>query len=89
MNLQDGLGVKPALPSRPQALLSFDCEEFDLPTEYGQPMSLAEQTALAAQGLDRTLRLLSACAVPATMFTTAALALACPARVRTSSPAMP
>ena len=67
---------------RPRALLSFDCEEFDLPTEFGRAMALDEQIALGAAGVDRLLMLLSACGVTATMFTTAALARARPSLVR-------
>ena len=67
---------------RPRALLSFDCEEFDLPTEFGKWMPLEQQIALGAEGVERTLGLLSACGVTATLFTTAALARARPALVR-------
>jgi len=67
---------------RPRALLSFDCEEFDLPTEFGRPTTLAQQITLGANGVARTLALLSELGAVATMFTTAALARARPSLVR-------
>jgi peptidoglycan/xylan/chitin deacetylase (PgdA/CDA1 family) len=67
---------------RPRALLSFDCEEFDLPAEFGRSIALDRQIALGAEGVDRTLALLSERGVGATMFTTGALARARPSLVR-------
>ncbi len=78
--------MMPREASRPAArgriLLSFDCEEFDLPNEFGHAIGFEQQVALGAQGLERVLELLADCHVPATMFTTGTLARACPTLIR-------
>jgi peptidoglycan/xylan/chitin deacetylase (PgdA/CDA1 family) len=57
-------------------LLSFDAEEFDLPLERGQRLSLDEQMAVGGEGLRRTLALLDEVGprVRATFFCTAVFA---------------
>lgn len=52
-------------------LLSFDIEEFDLPTEYGQTIAFEEQIRISEQGLRRVLEVLEAEAVVATFYSTA------------------
>ncbi len=61
-------------PERPAVLLSFDAEEFDIPCEFGNPIPKSEQFRIGADGLERTLSILSDLQVSATFFTTAALA---------------
>jgi len=55
----------------PVILLSFDLEEFDIPLEYGIPVSQAEQTAVTAEGLAALLPVLEQTRAVATFFTTA------------------
>lgn len=62
----------------PTALLSFDVEEFDAPVSRGRAMAMAEQMEVGGRGQQRTLELLGALGVRATMFTTANFALAHP-----------
>ncbi|MCX5662086.1 MAG: polysaccharide deacetylase family protein [Planctomycetota bacterium] len=59
-----------AAPSR-SILLSFDVEEFDIPQEYGQPVSDDLQLDVGSQGLESILALLDALKLRATLFTTA------------------
>jgi Polysaccharide deacetylase len=58
-----------------KVLLSFDVEEFDVPEEYGQPLSDAEKFAVSLNGLEPVLALLDALEIRATFFTTACFAL--------------
>lgn len=51
-------------------LLSFDIEEFDLPTEYGQSIALEEQMRVSSQGLERILEVLEQERVVATFYST-------------------
>lgn len=71
-----------AAPTRPLAILSFDVEEFDLPTEVGRPLPFDEQIRLSEHGLHRVLALLDKHRATATFFTTAVFARARPALVR-------
>jgi len=52
-------------------LLTFDLEEFDLPLEFGCPISDEDQINVTNNGLQRLTRLLSKYNIPATFFTTA------------------
>ncbi len=52
-------------------LLSFDVEEFDMPLEYGQNISIQEQLAIGKKGLDSILPILTDSAIQTTLFTTA------------------
>jgi len=52
-------------------LLSFDIEEFDVPQEYGQSLSEAEQFSVSFVGLQAILSLLSDLELQATFFVTA------------------
>jgi peptidoglycan/xylan/chitin deacetylase (PgdA/CDA1 family) len=54
-----------------QVLLSFDVEEFDMPLEYQQQISLEEQLQVGKQGLDAVMQLLQKQNIVATHFTTA------------------
>ena len=51
-------------------LLTFDLEEFDLPLEFGCPISSEEQIRVTKEGLERLTILLSKYNIPATFFTT-------------------
>jgi hypothetical protein len=51
-------------------LLTFDLEEFDLPLEFGCPISDEDQINVTNNGLQRLTRLLSKYNIPATFFTT-------------------
>jgi hypothetical protein len=55
---------------KPQILLTFDLEEFDLPLEFGYPISLEDQINISNNGLNRLTILLSEYNIPATFFTT-------------------
>ncbi|MGO9314541.1 MAG: polysaccharide deacetylase family protein [Syntrophobacteraceae bacterium] len=57
-----------------RVLLSFDVEEFDLPSEYGLSISPEEGIAVTSEGLVRLLRLLDSLDVQATCFVTAKFA---------------
>jgi peptidoglycan/xylan/chitin deacetylase (PgdA/CDA1 family) len=51
-------------------LLTFDLEEFDLPLEFGCPISEEDQINISNEGLKRLTVLLSKHNIPATFFTT-------------------
>jgi peptidoglycan/xylan/chitin deacetylase (PgdA/CDA1 family) len=53
-----------------QILLTFDLEEFDLPLEFGCPISDEDQINISNNGLQRIVTLLSKYNIPATFFTT-------------------
>ena len=52
-------------------MLSFDVEEFDIPTEYGQQIPDADQFSVSAAGMRNVLALLERHDIQATCFTTA------------------
>lgn len=52
-------------------LLSFDVEEFDMPLEYGQNISLSVQMETGKKGLDAVENFLEKENIPVTLFTTA------------------
>jgi hypothetical protein len=52
-------------------LLTFDLEEFDLPLEFGCPISDQDQINVSNNGLKRVTGLLEKYNIPATLFTTA------------------
>jgi len=54
-----------------QILLTFDLEEFDLPHEFGCPISDEDQINISNNGLQRLVALLSKYNIHATFFTTA------------------
>jgi peptidoglycan/xylan/chitin deacetylase (PgdA/CDA1 family) len=60
---------------RPLALLSFDVEQFDIPTEYGIQIDVEKQFEIGRAGLATVLELLDKHDVPATFFITAEFAL--------------
>lgn len=60
---------------KPQILLTFDLEEFDLPLEFGHPISDEDQIKVSNEGLERLNEILSNYDIPATFFTTAAYAV--------------
>ncbi len=58
-------------------VLTFDTEEFDLPTEFGLDISESEQIRIGREGTIRVLEMLSRLGLKATFFTTGKFALAC------------
>jgi peptidoglycan/xylan/chitin deacetylase (PgdA/CDA1 family) len=68
--------------SRPQILVSFDLEEFDVPEEYGQVLDDAEKLRVGCEGLDAVLAMLDRLDIPATFFITAHFAENFPDRLR-------
>lgn len=55
----------------PKILLSFDVEEFDMPLEYGYPISQEEQLYIGKMGLEKISPILSDATIQTTLFTTA------------------
>jgi hypothetical protein len=55
-------------------LLSFDIEEFDMPSEYGKDISFEDQISLSAQGTSAILDLLKKHNLKATFFSTVTFA---------------
>ncbi|MBX2951918.1 MAG: polysaccharide deacetylase family protein [Leadbetterella sp.] len=51
-------------------MLTFDLEEFDIPEEYGQEVSLYDQLNVTCLGMERLLEVLEKYRIPATFFTT-------------------
>ena len=66
-------------------LLSFDVEEFDLPLEYGLNFPLAEQMAVAKEGLDNISEILGDKIINCTLFTTANFARQFPEEIASLS----
>jgi peptidoglycan/xylan/chitin deacetylase (PgdA/CDA1 family) len=62
-------------------LLSFDVEEFDLPLEYGIPISKDEQMSVGKKGLDEISKFLKETDILCTLFTTANFALHFPTQI--------
>ncbi len=63
---------------RPKLLLSFDIEEFDLPEEYGVPVSEADRMTASTEGTKKILDVLDRTGVKATFFITAYFARRAP-----------
>ena len=63
-------------------LLSFDVEEFDLPREHGEEISLEEGLKVSAKGLKRILEVLNKTGVKATFFCTGNFAEGRPGLIR-------
>ncbi len=55
----------------PKILLSFDVEEFDMPLEYGFPISATQQMEVGKLGLDALMPILMDPEIQTTLFTTA------------------
>ncbi len=62
--------------------LSFDVEEFDLPREYGVPISTVRQIEVSSEGLSSVLDLLAGLGVKATFFCTAFFAQQAPLLIK-------
>lgn len=56
-------------------LFSFDLEEFDMPLEYGYPISFREQISVSTEGTKSLLNILKQNEVPSTFFSTCTFAL--------------
>ena len=63
-------------------LLSFDVEEFDMPLDYNQQISLPEQLEIGRLGLDAISPILEDKNIAATLFTTATYAISFPETIR-------
>jgi len=68
--------------SKKRILISVDVEEFDIPEEFGQQVSLQEKLEVSRRGLMRTLQLFDKYEVRATFFITAYWAQHFPELVR-------
>ena len=64
-----------------EILLTFDVEEFDLPLEYGIPISDDEQMAVGKKGLEAINEILEDEDIHCTLFTTANFALRFPKQI--------
>ena len=58
----------------PTILLTFDVEEFDLPLEFKQNISLTQQMQIGKEGLDMLVKVLNEYNVVSTLFTTGSFA---------------
>jgi peptidoglycan/xylan/chitin deacetylase (PgdA/CDA1 family) len=56
---------------KPQVLISFDVEEFDMPLDYQFNISIEQQLKLGKDGLDAVMSVIDKHAVATTLFTTA------------------
>jgi len=63
-------------------LLSFDVEEFDMPLEYQQAISLQEQLHIGKLGLDAITPILNDKSIATTLFTTATYAINFPEDIK-------
>jgi peptidoglycan/xylan/chitin deacetylase (PgdA/CDA1 family) len=63
-------------------LLSFDVEEFDMPTEYGQSVPEKEQLQVGYQGLETLMNVVDRYELEATFFTTANFAQHFPSAIK-------
>jgi hypothetical protein len=57
--------------SKGKVLLSFDVEEFDIPLEYDQQISMDEQLQKGFEGFEVIMNVVDEANIPATLFTTA------------------
>lgn len=69
----------------PKILLSFDVEEFDMPLEYGFPISAEQQMIVGKLGLDKIFPILNDSDVKTTLFTTANFASHYPETIQSLS----
>jgi peptidoglycan/xylan/chitin deacetylase (PgdA/CDA1 family) len=68
---------------RPQVLISFDVEEFDMPLDYQCNISIERQLQLGKDGLDSVMKMIDQQKIPTTLFTTANFANHFPESIRT------
>ena len=66
----------------PTILLTFDVEEFDLPLEFKQDISLNRQMQIGKEGLDMLIKVLNEYNVVSTLFTTGSFANTYPAIIK-------
>jgi peptidoglycan/xylan/chitin deacetylase (PgdA/CDA1 family) len=66
-------------------VLTFDVEEFDLPLEYGQPITAADQMQIGNDGLTAITSLLQQHKIECTLFTTANFAIHFPEEIKALS----
>ncbi len=67
---------------QPTVLLTFDVEEFDMPLEYGQQISLDQQLHIGSLGLDALKPIIENSCLSCTLFTTATYAINFPEKIR-------
>jgi hypothetical protein len=70
------------LLKQPTILLTFDVEEFDLPLEYKEPITLSRQMEIGKTGLDVITDVLNEHAISCTLFTTGSFAKTYPAAAK-------
>lgn len=68
--------------NEPTIFLTFDVEEFDLPLEYGSPISNNEQMRVGINGLEAITPLLNESFIETTLFTTANFASHFPEEIK-------
>ncbi len=59
------------MKNKGKVLLSFDVEEFDMPLEYGQQISMEQQLKTGFEGFEVVMDIIDTANIPATLFTTA------------------
>lgn len=67
---------------RPQVLISFDVEEFDMPLDYQCNIPIEQQLKLGKEGLDAVMPIVDKHAIATTLFTTANFANHFPVTIR-------
>lgn len=65
-----------------RVMISFDIEEFDMPTDYGKTISFQDQIKISAQGTEIILDLLQEHQINATFFSTVVFANQVPHLIR-------
>ncbi len=70
---------------QPTILLTFDVEEFDLPLEFNEPISLRRQMEIGKTGLDVITTVLNEHSIACTLFTTGTFAQTFPESVKNLS----
>ena len=70
------------LLKQPTILLTFDVEEFDLPLEFKEPITLSRQMEIGRAGLDVITRVLNEHSIASTLFTTGSFAQMYPDAVK-------
>lgn len=69
-----------------KVLLSFDVEEFDMPLEYGQQISMEQQLKTGFEGFEVVMDIADSANVAATLFTTANFATHYPKHIQALKP---
>ncbi len=70
----------------PTILITLDVEEFDMPLEYGQQVSMDEQMQKGMEGFEVVMKIIDNASIPVTLFTTANFATTHQAYMRGLNP---